>query len=428
MKTYSARILDGMLSERLQSAGAIVVEGSKWCGKTTTCERQAKSVLYMDDPDRRDQYLQMADSEIGTLLDGDNPRLIDEWQDVPKFWDAIRHRVDHSEGSGQFMLTGSSVLPESKRKEIHHSGTGRYAWLKMRPMTLWESGESSGEVSLRALFAEKTFKSAKAQAHTLAQTAFIVCRGGWPASVGRTGAAALRLPRDYYKAVTESDISRYDGIPRDPERVRNLLRSYARLQGTSSSLSSIRKDMLSNDARGLSEDTIQSYLKALRGIFVVEDAPAWCPELRAKDSVRTADTRYFTDPSIAVAALGTTPAGLVNDLRSFGFFFESLAMRDLRVYADSLDGTVRHYHDKTGLECDAVLQMWTGDYALIEIKTGGENLIAEGARTLNKLAGLIADKKFTMPTFRMIITATGDFAYRRTEDDIIVCPLSALRN
>lgn len=423
---YKNRVADGILAERLESAGAVVVEGAKWCGKTTTCEQVAKSVLYLDDPDRRDQYLALAETEISRLLEGDTPRLIDEWQDAPRLWDAVRHRVDHRDGFGQFVLTGSSVLPEEKRKQIQHTGTGRFSWIRMRPMTLWESGESSGELSLGDLFAGAAFGSAKAVDFTLEDLAFKICRGGWPLSIGRLGAAALRPIRDYYRSVTEIDVSRFDGVPRDPERVRNLLRSYARLQGTQSNLSAIRKDMMAHEGRSLSEDSIASYLKALKGIFVVEDVPSWGVELRAKSSVRTTDTRYFTDPSIAAVALGVLPANLVDDLRTFGFFFESLAIRDLRVYMDVLDGGVRHYLDKTGLECDAVLQSWDGALALVEIKLGGESLIEEGAATLNKLAMLIRAKGMSEPRFRMVLTAKGDFAYRR-KDGVIVCPLSALR-
>ena len=427
MAKYCKRIMDNILAERLEYMGAVLVEGAKWCGKTTTCEQLCKSALYMGDPEKRDQYLQLASTEISSLLEGDSPRLIDEWQDVPLFWDAIRHRVDHAEGCGQFILTGSAVVPEKRKKEIRHSGTGRYAWLKMRPMTLWESGESSGEVSLKSLFEGEAFVAAKAIERKLIDTAFIICRGGWPKAVMSRGAAALRYVRDYYTAVTESDVSRFDDVPRDPERVRNLLRSYARLQGTQSNLTAIRKDMLEHDARSLSEDSIHSYLRALKGIFVVEDAPAWSPSLRSKNAVRTADTRYFVDPSIAAVALGVLPKDLMNDLRSYGYFFEGLAMRDIRVYMDALDGDVRHYHDKTGLECDAVLHTWNGSYALVEIKLGGETLINDAVESLNKLSKLISAKKLAAPEFKMVLTATGEYAYRRKEDDIIICPLSCLR-
>ena len=420
--------MDAILAERLSSAGAVLLEGAKWCGKTTTCEQLAKSAIYISDPDRRDHYLEIAETEIATLLEGDTPRLIDEWQDVPKFWDAVRHSVDRRGEVGQFILTGSSVVPEKNKKKIRHSGTGRFAWLKMRPMSLWESGESSGEVSLGGLFAANgEFSAARAMDRTLLETAFLICRGGWPLSVGKQGATAMRQVRDYCKAVAESDISRFDDVPRDPERVRTLLRSYARLQGTQSNLSAIRKDMEQHDANGLSEDTITAYLRALKGIFVIEDSPAWCPELRSKDAIRTADTRFFTDPSIAATALGVTPKGLVDDLRTYGYFFEGMAMRDLRVYVDALDGQVRHYRDKNGLECDAVLHTWDGAYALVEIKLGGETLIESGAKSLKKLSELIAAKGLRPPSFKMVLTAVGDYAYRRKEDGIIVCPVSALR-
>ena len=424
---YRNRIVDKILSERLQAAGAVVVEGAKWCGKTTTCEQVARSALYLGDPEQHDKYRVIAETEIGRLLRGEVPRLIDEWQDVPRFWDAIRHHVDHVNGLGQFVLTGSLVLPEKKRKEIRHSGTGRFSWVKMRPMSLWESGESTGEVSVRGLFEGVRLSYAQSLDHKLDEIAFVICRGGWPLSVGRRGAGALRSVKDYYKSVTESDISRFDDVPRDPERVRHLLRSYARLQGTQANLASIRRDMQAHEARSLSEDTIQSYLKALKGIFVIEDVPAWCPELRSKCSVRTTDTRYFTDPSIAAVALGVLPANLLNDLRTFGFFFEGLALRDLRVYMDAHDGTIYHYLDKTGLECDAVLQTWDGNCALVEIKLGGATLIEEGAETLNRLRRLMSAKQMAEPKFCMVLTAKGAFAYTRP-DGIIVCPIGCLRD
>ena len=393
-----------------------------------TCERQAKSFIYLSDPKYRGQYLRIAETEIDQLLEGATPRLIDEWQDIPELWDAIRHKVDHRDGMGQYLLTGSSVIPDKSKKKIRHSGTGRYSWLKMRPMSLWESGESSGEVSIAALFAKQDFTVARALERKLSETAFSICRGGWPLAVDRSGASALRLVRDYCRAVVESDISRFDDIPRDPERVRNLMRSYARLQGTQASVASIRKDMMQHDDRSLSEDTIHSYLKALKGIFVIEDASAWCPELRAKDTVRTSDTRYFTDPSIATASLGVTPDGLMNDLRSFGFFFEGMVIRDLRIYMDALDGSVRHYHDKTGLECDAVMHTWSGAYALAEIKLGGEKLVEEGKMRFvgvhdQKMGGLHVNylDKYEMAGFSFHVPHTGEVSKGEVIGVIGVC-------
>ena len=426
MGSYRKRIADALLTRKLAGMGAVLVEGAKWCGKTTTCEQFAKSAIYLADPQKREEYLNFATVDTQRILDGPPPRLIDEWQDAPQLWDAIRHYVDHSEGEGHFILTGSSVVPKDKEEKIVHSGTGRIARIKMRPMSLWESGESTGELSLGDLMAGQPMVSAKAHPYTLDSMAYLICRGGWPKAVEQGGDIALDRAFDYYEAVTGSDISRTDGIPRDPERVKLLMRSYARLQGTQSNLSTIRKDMQANDTRSIDEDTIHSYLTALRRIFVIEDMRAWCPSLRAKSAIRTSDTRYFTDPSIAIAALGSNPSMLANDLRSFGYFFEALAVRDLRIYMDAVMGHVERYHDSTGLECDAVLQARDGSYALVEIKTGG-NLIDEGIETLTKFGSLIAKKKMRPPVFRMVLTAIGEFAYTRPKDNIIICPIGCLK-
>ena len=416
-----------MIAERLLYAGAILVEGPKWCGKTTTCEQHAKSVVYISDPARREYYLDMARMRIEKLIEGAQPRLFDEWQEIPELWDAIRFAVDHSEEDAHFILTGSAVVPKRKKEKIRHSGTGRFSKVRMRTMSLWESGESSGTVSISDLFNGKIPQFEESSKTELEEMAFIVCRGGWPNAVGRGERAALRVSRDYCESIAESDISRADDIPRDPVRVKRLLRSYARLQGTQTSLAAIRKDMSANDVGDVSEDTIYSYLDALSRIFVVENVNAWTPSIRAKTAIRSSDTRYFTDPSIATAALGVRPGDLMNDLRSFGVFFETLGMRDLRVYMDAADGAVRHYHDQTGLECDAVLESFKGDYALVEIKLGGERLIEEGADSLNAYCRLLDGKKMRKPAFRMVLTAVGDYAYARKEDGVIVCPISALR-
>ena len=420
---YRPRIADEVLKLKLSAMGAVLVEGAKWCGKTTTCEQQAKSALYMASSDKRKEYLAIAEMDIGKLLEGRKPRLIDEWQDAPQFWDAIRFKVDHEDGEGQFILTGSAVPADSGK--ISHSGTGRFARIKMRPMSLWESGESSGGVSLSALFAGSPFDSNMAKELTLDDLAFLICRGGWPQAVGRTGERALVTAQEYIDGVAESDISRVDNIPRNPDRVRRLLRSCARLQGTQANLSAIHRDMMANDFRGLDEDTINSYIIALKKIFVIEDLRAWCPSLRAKGSIRTTDTRYFVDPSIAAAAMDIGPGNLVNDLRSFGFFFEALSIRDLRVYMDALRGHVEKYHDKTGLECDAVLHLPNGQYALVEIKLGGDTLIAEGINTLNKLDVLILNKGIPKPAFKMVLTGTGSFAYQ--DKGTIICPIGCLK-
>ena len=424
METYRKRIADELLAEALEVKGAVLVEGLKWCGKTTTAEQAAKSVLYLDEPDRREQNLELAAVRPSRLLEGDRPRLIDEWQIAPQLWDAVRHAVDRARAQGLFILTGSTVPP--KADETLHTGIGRIARLRMRTMSLWESGESSGEVSLGDLFAGSDPTGARAGAD-FGALAFAVCRGGWPAAVGTRGRRALAQAPDYVETVAESDISRIDGVSRDPDTARRVLRSLARLQGSQAAATAIRDDVAANETDSFSEDTVASYLGALRKLFVVEDMPAWCPNLRCKTPVRTTDTRYFADPSVAAAALGIGPADLLADLSTYGLFFETLAVRDLRVYAEALGGTVRHYRDKSGLECDAVVHLRNGAYGLVEIKLGGAPLIGKGVASLQALAGKVDGKKTKPPAFRMVLVADGDYAYRRKEDGIYVCPLSCLK-
>lgn len=429
VKQYKKRIIDAIIERKLKGVGAILVEGPKWCGKTTTCEQFAKSALYMADPETHDQNLILAETNIGELLEGEQPRLLDEWQEAPQFWDAVRYRVDHEPGWGHYLLTGLSVPPNEKKgkKKIVHSGTGRIVRVGMRTMSLWESGESSGTVSLAELFSGNDFKSAKAMSRTLKETAYLVCRGGWPLSVEQGGEGALERAVEYLDAVVSSDVSRVDGVSRDPVRVRRLLRSYARLQGTQSLLPTIRQDMLANEPRGFDDKTLSSYINALKRIFVIEDMEAWTPALRSKSAIRTSDTRYFSDPAIAAAAMGIGPGALMKDIRAFGYFFETMVVRDLRVYADVLGGKVSHYLDRNGLECDAVVHLRDGTSGLVEIKLGGETLIDEGAATLNALSGIIDTSRQEPVAFKMVVTATGDIAYRRPSDGVIVCPISALK-
>lgn len=409
------------------------MEGPKWCGKTTTCEQQAKSALYMSDPEHKSQYLRLAKINIKKLLEGDTPRLIDEWQVAPKFWDAIRFDVDHREGDGFYMLTGSTVPPETdkdddKEKEIVHSGTGRIAKLTMRPMSLFESGESNGEISLKALFNGEADELYSENDLDLSRIAYLICRGGWPKATLQSEDIALDRAFEYFDAVANVDASKVDGVQRDPERVKRLMRSYARQQGAQTALSVIREDMLANDSSTLDEDTVNNYIKALKKIFVIEDMHAWNPNLRSKTAIRTSDTRYYVDPSVATAALGLGPQDLINDLETMGLFFETLCVRDLRVYADALDGEVYHYRDKSGLECDAVLHLRNGKYGLIEIKLGGDDLITAGAETLKKLSDKIDTTKMKTPSFLMVLTGAGDFAYRREEDGVFVVPIGCLRD
>lgn len=424
MKEYKKRIADKLLKYRLEEVGAVLIEGPKCCGKTTTAEQQAKSVLYMADPDNQKSYIEMADLRIKMLLKGDNPRLIDEWQIIPQIWDAIRFDVDHRGEEGLYVLTGSAV--PASTENIHHAGTGRFAWITMRTMTLWESGESTGEVSLAELFRGNPdiagFNKLKIE-----DIAYVVCRGGWPSSVSKNRRAALRQAYDYYDAVVKTDISRVDEVSRNSERTRLLLRSYARSQGGQVSIGAIRQDMMANDDETLADKTVQSYIGALKKIFVIEDMPAWNPNLRSKTAIRSADTRYFVDPSIAVAALGLGPEDLVNDLETFGLLFETLCVRDLRVYADALDGMVYHYRDKNGLECDAVIHLRNGAYGLVEIKLGGAAAIEKGASTLMELASKIDTTKMKVPAFLMVLTAVGDYAYQR-KDGIYVVPVGCFKD
>lgn len=426
MKNYKKRIVDQMLSDRLEAMGAVLIEGPKGCGKTTTAEQQAKSVIYMDDPDNAGQYMQMAQTNIRFLLQGETPRLIDEWQTVPKFWDAIRFEVDHREEDGQFMLTGSAV--PATHEEIHHTGTARYGWLTMRPMSLWESGESNGTVSLAELFKSKERQIGSTNDITLEQIAFLVCRGGWPKSIfKKSEKAALMQAIEYYEAVTRSDISRVDNVQRDEERAKRLMRSYARHQGTQTSVNTILADIAANESEEISDETVYSYLKALKQIFVIEEMPAWNPNLRSKTAIRTSNTRYFVDPSIACAALGLGPTDLMNDLSTFGLFFETLCVRDLRAYADALDGEVYHYRDKNGLECDAVVHLRNGSYGLIEVKLGGDKLIEEGVENLLTLSKKVDTTKMKAPSFLMILTAVGKYAFRR-EDSVYIVPIGCLKD
>lgn len=424
MGSYRARIVDSVLRDRLEAKGAILIEGPKWCGKTTTAEQQAASVLRMDNPVSKEQNQSMARLNPFRLLRGDVPRLIDEWQLAPSLWDAVRYEVDRRGKMGQFILTGSAVPPDTD--EITHSGTGRFSWLMMRPMSLYESGESSGEVSLRALFAGGKDVDGE-NVLDLDALAFAVCRGGWPQSLDLKRKPALQQAFDYYDAVVRSDINRADGISKNPDRVKRIMRSLARNQGSQAAATVIAGDIMANETAGVNEDTVHSYIGALKKIFVVEDMPAWNPNLRSKSAVRTSDTRYFVDPSIAVASLGIGPDDLIDDLKTFGLFFEAMCVRDLRVFADSLGGTVYHYRDASGLECDAVVHLRNGRYGLVEIKLGGNDLVEQGARTLLKLKNNIDTERMSDPSFLMVVTGTGQYAYRR-EDGVLVVPIGVLKN
>ncbi len=430
MADYKKRVADGILADLLDAMGAALIEGPKYCGKTTLAKQQAGSILRMSDSKTREQNLAMARTNIHYLLQGETPRLIDEWQIAPQFWDAVRNEVDDREEDGQFILTGSAVpaKPKDTGEEIFHSGTGRIGRLKLRTMSLWESGESTGDVSLSNLF--KNSDSVEGTSHLdLEDIAFLACRGGWPkATLKKNPQAALLQAKEYFKSVVSYDISRVDNVERNEDLAKRLMRSYARNQGSQASIGTILSDIANNEERPLTEYAVYSYLNALRKIFVIEDSLAWNPNLRSKTAIRTSETRYFTDPSIATAALGIGPEDLMNDLETFGLIFETLAIRDLRVYSEPLDGVVYHYRDKTGLECDAVIHLQNGRYGLIEIKLGGAFAINEGAKTLIDLSERIDTGRMNHPSFLMVLTANGDYAYKRPSDGVLVVPIGCLKD
>lgn len=425
MDNYRHRILDGLLKSKLQAKGAVLIEGPKWCGKTTTAEEFAKSKVMLSRPDVKANFKSLLEIDMDVALEGETPMLIDEWQTVPILWDAVRFTVDNRRKMGQFILTGSAVPNKDAEREVDHSGTGRFAWITMRPMSLYESGDSNGKVSMSDLFAGKHSILEKNML-TLQDISYLICRGGWPMAVDLPKEIALEQAFDYYEAVTKEDIVKVDGVKRTSDKVQRLMRAYARNQGTQASVATLKEDLKYNDSSIIDDDTIREYLDALRKIFVVEDMPAWNPNLRSKTAIRTSDTRYFVDPSIAIAALGIGPADLINDLNTMGFMFETMCVRDLRVYAQALGGNVYHYRDKRGLECDAVVHLRNGEYGLIEVKLGGESLINAGVETLNQLESQIDTDRMKSPAFKMILTATGSHAYKRPDDGIYVVPIGCL--
>lgn len=423
---YMSRVCDSLLKNELESSGAVLIEGPKWCGKSRTSEQAAKSVIYMQDQDRAASYRMAAQTMPSILLEGETPRLIDEWQVAPVLWDAVRFAVDQRGGMGHFILTGSSTPPDDPNQDdiikSRHTGTGRITRLRMRPMSLWESGESTGSISLSALFAGETPKPSQSNL-TVPEIARLICRGGWPESVSLSQNASLRVARNYLKAITEEDIHRVDGVEKNPERVKQLMRSLARNVSTIATQETILNDIKSNDCTA-SDKTVVSYLNALRRIFVIEDIPAWTPNLRSKTAIRTASKRQFVDPSIAAACLRASPEFLLQDFNTFGFLFESLCARDLRVYAQPLDGEIFHFRDKSGLEADLIISLPNGRWAAVEVKLG-EGQVDEAAKHLIQLAEKVDIGKTGAPVFRMILTGTA-FAYVR-DDGTIVCPIGCLR-
>lgn len=423
MNKYYKRVSDRVLLEHLESKGAVLIEGPKWCGKTTSAKHLANSYIEMDRPDVTEQYQQMAKISPSILLQGKVPHLIDEWQLATNIWNAVRYEVDQRGKFGQFILTGSSV--PANLSESTHTGTGRIVRMLMRPMSLYESEDSSGEVSLDDLFKGKEITGINNK--SIEDIAFVICRGGWPQALDCKENIALKQAFDYYNGVINDDITRVHGAAKIPERTQRVMKSYARNVSTQASLETIRTDIISNDVETFDKEALYGYINALKRIFVIEDSPAWNPNLRSKTAVRTSETRYFVDPSIATAALGLGPNDLINNLELMGLLFENLCVRDLRVYADTLSGNVYHYRDKTGLECDAVVHLRNGQYGLIEIKLGGDKLINEGAANLLKLAKKIDTSKMQNPAFLMVLCGVAPFAYRR-EDGVFVVPIGCLKD
>lgn len=427
-KDYVPRVVDEIIKKKLKTTGAVVIQGPKWCGKSTTAVHASASNIKMDLPDMEEQYRQMAQVQPTLLLQGDTPRLIDEWQLAPNLWNTVRAEVDVRRKFGQFILTGSAV--PKKMKPGTHSGTGRFTWVKMRPMSLYETGESNGTVSLHELFEGKE-PSAIGPSYDLGDLGYMICRGGWPLAINDDKEVALAQAVNYYDAVINEDIIRAseddkDEIRLDPERAKRVLRSYARNLAQQTPIEVIRQDAISNDVESFSLKSLYAYLSFLKRIFVLEDGPAWNPNLRSKAAIRSTETRYFSDPSIGTSALGIGPNDLINDLKTMGFFFENLCVRDLRVYADVLDGEVYHYRDSSGLECDTVIHLKNGQYGLAEIKLGSEAGIEEGVKNLKKLENKIDTGKMNTPAFKMILVGRTNFAYRR-DDGIDIVPIGCLR-
>jgi predicted AAA+ superfamily ATPase len=419
-RAYLNRIADKALATALAASGAVLIEGPKWCGKTRTAKEKAGSAIFLQDPDNAATYLKAADTKPSLLLRGETPRLLDEWQVAPVLWDAVRFAVDARGQTGQFILTGSAVPLDNAAR---HTGTGRISRLLMRPMSLYESLESSGDVSLKTLF-ENSAEMEGASALTIEGLATALVRGGWPASVGEPEEIALKRIQDYVEAVINIDVSRVDDVEKSPHRVRALMRSLARHVSTMANMTTIRKD-LSSDEDSISEKTITSYINALRRIFVVEDLPAWNPALRSKTALRTSPKRHFVDPSIAAAVLRINQDSLLDDFHTFGLLFESLCLRDLRVYAQALDGEVSHYRDKNGLEADAVVHLKDGRWGAVEVKMGASE-IETAAENLKALREKINLDKMTPPSFLMVLTGT-ELAYRR-RDGVYIVPIACLKD
>ena len=421
---YLERIGDDLLKRKLRSSAAVLIEGPKWCGKTSTGAQLAKSIVYIQDPDKRAMYRKMADTQPSLLLEGEAPHMLDEWQTIPVLWDAVRFAADQRQLMGQFILTGSSTpIDDEENSEMEHSGTGRIAHLPMRPMSLWESKESRGQVSLKSLFEGTQEMGLFENPLTLKDLAYVMCRGGWPGALGLAAEDALEVVINLVDEIVHSDVNRVDGTEKDPDRVRAVLRSYARNIATMTPSSTIMADVKANDV-SITDKTLTNYLKALRRLFIIEDAKAWQPSLRSKTGIRTSNKRHFVDVSIATAVLELNPKSILEDFNLFGFLFEDFCMRDLRVYTEPLRGTVYHYHDNSNLESDMIIRLYDGRWAAVEVKTGSKE-IEDAASNLITLSKEVDTSKIGAPSFLMVLTA-GQYAYR-CEDGVYVVPIGCLK-
>ena len=421
---YLERIGDELLKRKLRSSAAVLIEGPKWCGKTSMGAQLAKSIVYIQDPDKRSMYRKMADTQPSLLLEGETPHMLDEWQTIPILWDAVRFAADQRQEMNQFILTGSATpIDDDENSEMEHTGTGRIARLRMRPMSLWESKESRGQVSLKALFDGTQEMGLFENPLTLKDLAFVMCRGGWPGALGLEEEDALEVAINLVDELVNTDVNRVDGTEKNPDRVRAVLRSYARNISTMTAASTIMADVKANDI-SITDKTLTNYLTALRRLFIIEDAKAWQPSLRSKTGIRTSNKRHFVDTSIATAVLELNPKSILEDFNLFGFLFEDFCLRDVRVYTEPLRGTVYHYHDNSELESDLIIRLHDGRWAAIEVKTGSKE-IEEAADNLIQLSKDVDTSKIGEPAFLMVLTA-GQYAYRR-EDGVYVVPIGCLK-
>ncbi len=421
MNKYMPRLVDEMLERKLKIYGAVCIEGCKWCGKSTTAKQHSKSVLELQNPVTFENNMAIAKTRPDILLQGEKPRLIDEWQDAPMIWDAIRYDVDNTGLKSQYILTGSA---NPRKDKPRHTGTGRIVKLLMRPMSLYESNDSIGTVSLKELF-EKDVDIKGVSKLRLEDIAFLCAKGGWPGGIDFHGEDSYTIAKDYLESIIKSDIKTVDGIERNENKTRLVIRSLSRNISTTANLSIIRQDTQTQEG-DISEKTIADYIDALKNLYIIDNVEAWQPRIRSKTVIRTSEKREFVDPSIAMASLRVTDKDLIKDFKTFGLIFESLCIRDLKIYSQSIDGDVYYYRDKNGLECDAIVHLNNGKWGAIEIKIGSNEAIEEAANNLKAFQNTVDLEQMNKPSFLMVLTAT-EYAYRR-QDGVYVVPLGTLKN